>query len=89
MLWDVASEREHRQLRPWYQARGRHDGGTAQRYMNVEGYLPGRNIVILGSGDIGLIVARRFTLEGAHVDAVLESHALFDGSHAQRRPVPR
>ncbi len=46
--------------------------GTAQRYMNVEGYLPGRNIVILGSGDIGLIMARRFTLEGAHVNAVLE-----------------
>lgn len=46
--------------------------GTAQRYMNVEGYLPGRNVVILGSGDIGLIMARRFTLEGAHVNAVLE-----------------
>ena len=46
--------------------------GTAQRYMNLEGYLPGRNIVILGSGDIGLIMARRFTLEGAHVNAVLE-----------------
>jgi len=46
--------------------------GTAQRYMNVEGYLPGRNIVILGSGDIGLIMARRFTLEGARVNAVLE-----------------
>jgi NADPH-dependent 2,4-dienoyl-CoA reductase/sulfur reductase-like enzyme len=46
--------------------------GTAQRYMNVEGYLPGRNIVILGSGDIGLIMARRFTLEGAQVNAVLE-----------------
>jgi len=46
--------------------------GTAQRYMNVEGYLPGRNIVILGSGDIGLIMARRFTLEGAQVSAVLE-----------------
>src|SRR5664280_555741 len=46
--------------------------GTAQRYMNVEGYLPGRNIVILGSGDIGLIMARRFMLEGAQVSAVLE-----------------
>ncbi|MHB8105875.1 MAG: NAD(P)/FAD-dependent oxidoreductase [Candidatus Cryosericum sp.] len=46
--------------------------GTAQRYMNVEGFLPGRNIVILGSGDIGLIMARRFTLEGARVNAVLE-----------------
>lgn len=46
--------------------------GTAQRYMNIEGYLPGRSIVILGSGDIGLIMARRFTLEGATVKAVLE-----------------
>jgi len=46
--------------------------GTAQRLMNVEGYLPGRDIVILGSGDIGLIMARRFTLEGASVRAVLE-----------------
>ena len=46
--------------------------GTAQRLMNVEGYLPGRDIVILGSGDIGLIMARRFTLEGASVKAVLE-----------------
>ncbi len=46
--------------------------GTAQRYMNIEGFLPGRNVVILGSGDIGLIMARRFTLEGANVSAVLE-----------------
>lgn len=46
--------------------------GTAQRYMNIEGYLPGRSVVILGSGDIGLIMARRFTLEGATVKAVLE-----------------
>ena len=46
--------------------------GTAQRLMNLEGYLPGQNIVILGSGDIGLIMARRFTLEGASVGAVLE-----------------
>ncbi len=46
--------------------------GTAQRYMNIEGFLPGRSIVILGSGDIGLIMARRFSLEGAKVSAVLE-----------------
>ncbi|MHB8070885.1 MAG: NAD(P)/FAD-dependent oxidoreductase [Candidatus Cryosericum sp.] len=46
--------------------------GTAQRYMNIDGFLPGRSIVILGSGDIGLIMARRFTLEGAKVSAVLE-----------------
>lgn len=46
--------------------------GTAQRYVNVEGYLPGKEIVILGSGDIGLIMARRLTLEGANVKGVLE-----------------
>ena len=46
--------------------------GTAQRYMNLEGYLVGRRIVILGSGDIGLIMARQFVLEGAQVLAVAE-----------------
>ena len=46
--------------------------GTAQRLVNVEGFLPGRNVVILGSGDIGLIMARRMTLEGAKVHAVAE-----------------
>ncbi|HEY8462943.1 MAG TPA: FAD-dependent oxidoreductase, partial [Bacillota bacterium] len=46
--------------------------GTAQRLMNVEGYRPGNQVVILGSGDIGLIMARRFTLEGMKVAAVLE-----------------
>ncbi|WP_411681015.1 NAD(P)/FAD-dependent oxidoreductase [Clostridium thailandense] len=46
--------------------------GTAQRYVNVEGYMPGKEVVILGSGDIGLIMARRLTLEGANVKGVLE-----------------
>ncbi|MEA3454802.1 MAG: NAD(P)/FAD-dependent oxidoreductase [Candidatus Caldatribacteriota bacterium] len=46
--------------------------GTAQRYINIEGYIPGREVVILGSGDIGMIMARRMTLEGARVKAVLE-----------------
>jgi NADPH-dependent 2,4-dienoyl-CoA reductase/sulfur reductase-like enzyme len=46
--------------------------GTAQRLVNLEGYLPGRNIVILGSGDIGLIMARRLTFEGACVQACVE-----------------
>jgi len=46
--------------------------GTAQRFVNMEGMLPGKNIVILGSGDIGLIMARRMTLEGARVLAVVE-----------------
>lgn len=46
--------------------------GTAQRYVNMEGYMPGKRVVILGSGDIGLIMARRMTLEGAKVLAVVE-----------------
>ena len=46
--------------------------GTAQRLVNIEGYLPGRRVVILGSGDIGLIMARRMTLEGAKVLCVAE-----------------
>jgi len=46
--------------------------GTAQKYVNMKGYMPGREVVILGSGDIGLIMARRMTLEGAKVKAVCE-----------------
>jgi len=46
--------------------------GTAQRFTNIEGYVPGEKVVILGSGDIGLIMARRMHLEGAEVEAVLE-----------------
>ncbi len=46
--------------------------GTAQRFVNIDGYMPGKEVVILGSGDIGLIMARRMTLEGAHVKTVLE-----------------
>ncbi len=46
--------------------------GTAQRYVNINGYLPGKRVVILGSGDIGLIMARRMTLEGAKVLACIE-----------------
>ncbi len=46
--------------------------GTAQRFVNIEGYMPGKEVVILGSGDIGLIMARRMTLEGAKVKAVCE-----------------
>ncbi len=46
--------------------------GTAQRYVNINGYLPGKEVVILGSGDIGLIMARRMTLEGCNVKGVLE-----------------
>ena len=46
--------------------------GTAQKYVNIDGYMPGREVVILGSGDIGLIMARRMTLEGAKVKMVCE-----------------
>ncbi|MCS5422645.1 MULTISPECIES: NAD(P)/FAD-dependent oxidoreductase [Psychrilyobacter] len=46
--------------------------GTAQRFVNMEGYMVGKKVVILGSGDIGLIMARRMTLEGAKVEAVVE-----------------
>lgn len=51
---------------------GIYTAGTAQRLVNMEGKLPGREVVILGSGDIGLIMARRMTLEGAHVKVVAE-----------------
>ncbi len=51
---------------------GIYSAGTAQKYVNVKGWLPGKDVVILGSGDIGLIMARRMTLEGAKVHAVCE-----------------
>lgn len=51
---------------------GIYSAGTAQKYVNLKGYLPGKEVVILGSGDIGLIMARRMTLEGAKVHAVCE-----------------
>jgi Thioredoxin reductase len=51
---------------------GIYTAGVAQRYINIEGVIPGKKIVILGSGDIGMIMARRFTLEGAEVEGVYE-----------------
>ncbi|MBQ9779028.1 MAG: FAD-dependent oxidoreductase, partial [Clostridia bacterium] len=51
---------------------GIYTAGTAQRFVNIKGYMPGKDVVILGSGDIGLIMARRMTLEGARVRAVCE-----------------
>lgn len=57
---------------PGYRPAGIYTAGTAQRLVNMEGYMPGKEIVILGSGDIGLIMARRMTLEGAVVKAVAE-----------------
>ena len=55
---------------PGYRPAGIFSAGTAQRLVNIEGYMPGREVVILGSGDIGLIMARRMTLEGAKVKVV-------------------
>lgn len=57
---------------PGYRPSGIFSAGTAQRLVNMEGYMPGREVVILGSGDIGLIMARRMTLEGARVKVVAE-----------------
>jgi NADPH-dependent 2,4-dienoyl-CoA reductase/sulfur reductase-like enzyme len=57
---------------PGSRCSGIYTAGTAQRFVNVEGYMPGKEVVILGSGDIGLIMARRMTLEGAKVKAVVE-----------------
>ena len=57
---------------PGYRPAGIYSAGTAQRYVNIEGKMPGKEVVILGSGDIGLIMARRMTLEGAKVKLVAE-----------------
>ncbi len=57
---------------PGYRPAGIYSAGTAQHYVNIEGRMPGKEAVILGSGDIGLIMARRMTLEGAKVKLVAE-----------------
>lgn len=57
---------------PGFRPAGVYTAGTAQHMINIEGRMPGREVVILGSGDIGLIMARRLTLEGAHVRCVAE-----------------
>ncbi len=57
---------------PGYRPAGIYSAGTAQRLVNMEGFMPGKKCVILGSGDIGLIMARRMTLEGAKVEVVAE-----------------
>jgi NADPH-dependent 2,4-dienoyl-CoA reductase/sulfur reductase-like enzyme len=66
-------ERTRAQVRlPGTRPAGVYTAGTAQRWVNVEGYMPGKRFVILGSGDIGMIMARRLTFEGAKVERVLE-----------------
>ncbi|MDD6492968.1 MAG: FAD-dependent oxidoreductase [Firmicutes bacterium] len=57
---------------PGFRPAGIYSAGTAQRYVNIEGKMPGKEIVVLGSGDIGLIMARRMTLQGAKVKMVAE-----------------
>lgn len=57
---------------PGYRPAGIYSAGTAQRYVNIEGRMPGKEVVILGSGDIGLIMARRMTLQGAKVKMAVE-----------------
>ena len=52
--------------------------GCAQKFINIEGYMPGKEIVILGTGDIALIVARRLVIEGANVKAIVETKAFVD-----------
>ena len=66
-------ERTRAQVRlPGTRPAGVYTAGTAQRWVNVEGFMPGKQFVILGSGDIGMIMARRLTFEGAKVERVLE-----------------
>lgn len=66
-------ERTRAQIRiPGTRPAGVYTAGTAQRWVNVEGYMPGSRFVVLGSGDIGMIMARRLTLEGAKVEQVVE-----------------
>ena len=66
-------ERTRAQVRlPGTRPTGVFTAGTAQRWVNVEGFMPGKRFVVLGSGDIGMIMARRLTLEGAQVERVLE-----------------
>ncbi len=75
-----ARERTREQLRiPGDRPAGILPAGTAQRLINVEGYIAGKDVVILGSGDVGMIMARRFTLEGANVKCVVEALPFIGG----------
>jgi thioredoxin reductase len=64
---------------PGFRPSGIYTAGQAQRFVNIEGYLPGRTYVILGSGDIGMIMARRLTWEGCQVKAVVEIQPYVSG----------
>ena len=64
---------------PGFRPAGIYTAGQAQRFVNIEGYMPGRTFVILGSGDIGMIMARRLTWEGCKVKAVVEIQPYVSG----------
>src|SRR5450756_941257 len=66
---------------------GVYTAGTAQRFVNIEGFMPGKRFVILGSGDIGMIMARRLTFEGAKVERVLEIMPFLTGLTRNYVPV--
>lgn len=73
-------ERSRAQIRiPGTRPAGVYTAGTAQRWVNIDGKLPGKRFVILGSGDIGMIMARRLTLEGAKVECVVEINSFLSG----------
>ncbi len=73
-------ERSRAQIRvPGTRPAGVYTAGTAQRWVNIDGFLPGRRFVILGSGDIGMIMARRLTLEGAKVECMVEINSYLSG----------
>ena len=73
-------ERTRAQIQlPGSRPAGVYTAGTAQRWVNIEGYMPGKRVVILGSGDIGMIMARRLTFEGAKVERVLEIMPFLSG----------
>ena len=73
-------ERTRAQIQlPGARPSGVYTAGTAQRWVNIEGYMPGKKVVILGSGDIGMIMARRMTFEGAKVERVLEIQPFLSG----------
>lgn len=73
-------ERTRAQLRiPGSRPAGVFTAGLVQRMVNIEGFMPGKNFIILGSGDIGMIMARRLTWEGAHVECVLEALPFLTG----------
>ena len=82
-------ERTRAQIRlPGPRPAGVYTAGTAQRWVNVEGYMPGKRFVILGSGDIGMIMARRLTFEGAQGRRCARSDALPHRTEPQLRPMP-